>query len=79
MRSDLDRLMRERGLVGVIVLAHDRYCPAFYWCTGQKITTESISAPPTAARTSWWTRWSATRPRSPAANGPRTRSTASSP
>lgn len=37
MRSDLDRLMRERGLAGVIVLAHDRYCPAFYWCTGQKI------------------------------------------
>lgn len=37
MRSDLDRLMRERGLAGVVVLAHDRYCPAFYWCTGQKI------------------------------------------
>lgn len=37
MRSDLDRLMRERGLSGLVVLAHDRYSPAFYWCTGQKI------------------------------------------
>lgn len=37
MRSDLDRLMRERGLAGLVVLAHDRYSPPFYWCTGQKI------------------------------------------
>jgi len=37
LRSDLDRLMRERGLSGLVVLAHDRYSPAFYWCTGQKI------------------------------------------
>ena len=37
MRSDLDRLMRERGLSGLIVLAHDRYSPAFYYATGQKI------------------------------------------
>lgn len=37
MRSDLDRLMRERGLAGLVVLAHDRYCPQLYWCTGQKI------------------------------------------
>lgn len=37
MRTDLDRLMRERGLAGLVVLAHDRYAPAMYWCTGQKI------------------------------------------
>lgn len=37
MRSDLDRLMREQGLAGLVVLAHDRYSPAMYWCTGQKI------------------------------------------
>jgi len=37
LRSDLDRLMRERGLAGLVVLAHDRYCPQLYWCTGQKI------------------------------------------
>jgi Xaa-Pro aminopeptidase len=37
LRSDLDRLMRERGLAGLVVLAHDRYSPPFYWCTGQKI------------------------------------------
>ena len=37
MRSDLDRLMHERGLAGLVVLAHDRYCPALYWSTGQKI------------------------------------------
>ena len=37
MRSDLDRLMQQRGLAGLVVLAHDRYCPAMHWCTGQKI------------------------------------------
>jgi Xaa-Pro aminopeptidase len=37
MRSDLDRLMQQRGLSGLVVLAHDRYCPAMHWCTGQKI------------------------------------------
>lgn len=37
MRSDLDRLMRERGLAGLVVLAHDQYSPQLYWCTGQKI------------------------------------------
>ena len=37
MRSDLDQLMRLRGLAGLVVLAHDRYCPAMHWCTGQKI------------------------------------------
>ena len=37
MRSDLDGILRERGLAGLVVLAHDRYSPAMYWCTGQKI------------------------------------------
>ncbi len=37
MRSDLDPLMRQRGLAGIVVLAHDHYCPALHWCTGQKI------------------------------------------
>ena len=37
MRSDLDRLMRERGLAGLVVLAHDRYSPAMYYATGQRI------------------------------------------
>jgi Xaa-Pro aminopeptidase len=37
MRSDLDQFMRQRGLAGLVVLAHDRYCPALHWCTGQKI------------------------------------------
>ena len=37
MRSDLDRLMQQRGLAGFVVLALDRYSPAFYYATGQKI------------------------------------------
>jgi Xaa-Pro aminopeptidase len=37
MRSDLDQLMRQRGLEGLVVLAHDCYCPVMHWCTGQKI------------------------------------------
>lgn len=37
MRHDLDRLMQERGLAGMVVFAHDRYSPAFYYATGQKI------------------------------------------
>ena len=37
MRSDLDVLLQQRGLAGVVVLAHDRYCPAFYYATGQRI------------------------------------------
>lgn len=37
MRSDLDSLMRSQGLAGLVVLAHDRYSPAFYYATGQKI------------------------------------------
>ena len=38
MRGDLERLMRERGLAGLVVLADDRYSPAMYYVTGQKIT-----------------------------------------
>ena len=37
MRSDLDVLLQQRGLAGVVVLAHDRYCPAFYYATGKRI------------------------------------------
>lgn len=37
MRSDLDSLMREHGLSALVVLAYDRYDPAFYYATGQKI------------------------------------------
>jgi Xaa-Pro aminopeptidase len=37
MRSDLDRLLQQRGLAGLVVLANDNYCPALHWCTGQKI------------------------------------------
>ena len=38
MRSDLDRLMQQRKLAGLVVLADDRYSPAMYYVTGQKIT-----------------------------------------
>lgn len=37
MRQHLDRLMREHGLAGMVVLAYDRYSPALYYTTGQKI------------------------------------------
>lgn len=37
MRSDIDRLLQQRDLAGLVVLALDRYCPAFYYATGQKI------------------------------------------
>ena len=37
MRQDLDRLMQERGLAGLVVFAHDRYSPAMYYVTGQRI------------------------------------------
>lgn len=37
MRQDLDHLMRERGLAGMVVFAFDRYSPAMYYATGQKI------------------------------------------
>lgn len=37
MRQDLDRLMQERGLAGMVAFAYDRYSPALYYTTGQKI------------------------------------------
>ena len=37
MRQDLDRLMQERGLAGLVVFAYDRYSPAMYYVTGQKL------------------------------------------
>ena len=37
MRKDLDRLMRERGLAGMVAFAYDRYSPALHYVTGQKI------------------------------------------
>src|SRR6516164_5564672 len=30
--------MKERGLAGLVVMADDRYSPAMYYVTGQKIT-----------------------------------------
>lgn len=37
LRSDLDALMRDRGLAALVVIAYDRYDPAFHYATGQKI------------------------------------------
>ncbi|MEK7330245.1 MAG: Xaa-Pro peptidase family protein [Candidatus Eisenbacteria bacterium] len=37
MRQDVDRLMKERGLAGMVVFAYDRYSPAMYYATGEKI------------------------------------------
>jgi Xaa-Pro aminopeptidase len=37
LRRDLDRLMQERGLAGLVVFAYDRYSPAMYYVTGQKL------------------------------------------
>ncbi len=37
MRRDLDRLMQQSGLAGLVVLANDRYCPAMHYCTGEMI------------------------------------------
>jgi Xaa-Pro aminopeptidase len=37
MRSDLDRLMKERGLAGMVVFGHDRYSSAMYYATGQRL------------------------------------------
>ena len=50
MRQDLDRLMQERGLAGTVVLANDRYSPAFHYVTGQKIHHGVYfrAAPPTS-------------------------------
>ena len=37
MRQDLDRLMQERGLAGMVVIGADRYSPAMHYVTGQKL------------------------------------------
>ena len=37
MRKDLDRLMTERGIAGMVVVAADRYTPAMYYATGQRV------------------------------------------
>jgi Xaa-Pro aminopeptidase len=37
MRRDLDRLMQERGLAGMVVFAYDRYSQAMHYVTGQKL------------------------------------------
>ena len=37
MRNDLDRLMQERGLAGLVVFSYDRYNPSMYYVTGQKL------------------------------------------
>lgn len=37
MRQDLDRLMKARGLAGMVVIGADRYSPAMHYVTGQKL------------------------------------------
>jgi Xaa-Pro aminopeptidase len=37
VRQDLDRIMRERGVAGLVVFAYDRVSPAMYYVTGQQI------------------------------------------
>jgi Xaa-Pro aminopeptidase len=37
VRQDLDRLMKERGLSGLVVFAYDRVSPAMYYVTGQRL------------------------------------------
>jgi Xaa-Pro aminopeptidase len=37
VRKDLDRLMQERGLAGMVVFAYDRYSSAMHYVTGQKV------------------------------------------
>jgi len=37
VKQDLDRLMRERDLAGLVVFAYDRYSPAMYYVTGQRL------------------------------------------
>jgi Xaa-Pro aminopeptidase len=36
VRQDVDRLMQQRGLAGMVVFANDRYCPAMYYAAGRK-------------------------------------------
>jgi Xaa-Pro aminopeptidase len=37
LRRDIDHLMRERGLAGLVIFANDRYSPALYYVTGQHL------------------------------------------
>jgi Xaa-Pro aminopeptidase len=37
MRRDLDHLMQSQDLAGMVVFAYDRFSPAMYYATGQKI------------------------------------------
>lgn len=37
MRQDVDRIMREQGIGGMVVIAADRYSPPMYYVTGQKL------------------------------------------
>ena len=37
MRQDIDRLMQQQGLAGLVVIAADRYTPPMYYVTGQKL------------------------------------------
>ena len=37
MRRDLDRMLQQRGLGGIVVFANDRYSPAMYYASGQKL------------------------------------------
>lgn len=37
MRRDLDRLMNERGIAGMVVFANDGYDPGMYYATGERL------------------------------------------
>jgi Xaa-Pro aminopeptidase len=37
VRKDVDRLMRQRGLAGLVVFAYDRYSPPMHYMTGQRL------------------------------------------
>jgi Xaa-Pro aminopeptidase len=37
LRKDIDRLMQERGLAGLVIFANDRYSPTLYYATGQHL------------------------------------------
>ena len=37
MRRDLDFLMQQQDLAGMVVFAYDRFSPPMYYATGQKI------------------------------------------
>jgi Xaa-Pro aminopeptidase len=37
LRKDIDRLMQDRGLAGLVIFANDHYCPALHYVTGQRM------------------------------------------